>query len=178
MKQRIIIFEGPDGVGKTDLALKLYTITGIKYFKNPKEREIFLDPEISMYATTFGGTILAQFLKQTGYSAIIDRAHASEFAYAGAFDRKIDFGAIHEIDQIFSKLGAVIVYCWKNEYKNYSDDLVALNDIHKIKQHYNKFFKITKCNVIYINTTDENSQEQLTTLVRELNKLGVIKWNV
>ena len=99
-KQKIILFDGPDKVGKSSIAKELSKVLDIPYFKFTKH-DYWARKEYEL-ATKFDQPFLAELLRMTGYSLIIDRGYPSEYAYAPVFDRELDEKLILDLDDMFS----------------------------------------------------------------------------
>jgi len=68
-KQTVIIMEGPDGCGKTEIGKALSKQFGIPYFKVNSEHENWRKGKFKE-ALEFDQTYITQFLKQTGHSRL------------------------------------------------------------------------------------------------------------
>lgn len=167
MKQIILLFEGHDYSGKTQIARELSRLIDIPYFKNIRENEAFNRDELK-YFTKYGGIYLADFLRQTGYSAIIDRSYPSEYVYSTVLDRD-SCENIFEIDKIFALMGTQIIYCFKEDLTGYKDNLIDIELIPKIKIVYDKFFKLTKCRYYKLNTDNVDLNWQIKKILGYLN---------
>lgn len=161
--QRLIIFEGPDSTGKSEIAKRLSYLLGIPYFKNENEKAMF--KQSSFKESLQGSLFLAQFLKQTGHSAIIDRAHGSEFVYSLVFKRETSPMLIGEIDDVYASMRAKIIYCYKDKLEGYKDDLVDVKFVDMIKEGYNRFLKITACDVLRLNTDSNDLDQQIGVIM-------------
>lgn len=163
LKSRIIIFEGVDMCGKTSIAQALSAITLIPYFKGRKEHSRFFEENREKsYIEAF---FLIDFLDQTGYSAIIDRFHISEYVYSITYGRHIDTDKLNMIDDLLLKLGAVIIYCYKDNITGFYDELVEVEKIKKLKAEYNIYLDRTQMPVLKLNTESENLDSQVRTIV-------------
>ena len=81
--QQIIIFEGPDGCGKTNISTALSEKIRVPYFKNKDEWKFFVDnPSYFVNALTYGDPYFLSYLEQTGASVIVDRWYPSEWVYS------------------------------------------------------------------------------------------------
>lgn len=150
-RQRVIILEGPDGCGKTNIGQALSRRTGFPYFKPTTEREMWRDRSFKL-ALEYDQPYIAQFLKQTGYDAIFDRAYPSEWVYSQVFKRETNMAALEQVDRMFADLGAQIIIPWRDDYsRNEKDDLVPADKLQELSDKYFEFIKWTKCDCIPIN---------------------------
>jgi len=154
MKQRIIIFDSPDGTGKSNIAQALGHRLGIPYFKMNTEHENWRKGKFKE-ALEFDQTYIYQFLKQTGYTAIIDRAYPAEWVYSKVYGRETNDKLLLDLDRGFAELGTTIVVPLRRDYsKNRKDELVENSMLPKLDEAYHEFCKWTKCNVIKIHVDD------------------------
>jgi thymidylate kinase len=167
MDQKIIILEGCDGTGKTEIGKELSRILNIPYFKNNKEHIHFFDENITKYRF-LDQLYIYEFLKQTKYSVIIDRAFPSDIVYTNVFrPNKELINTLYDIDEKFSNLNTIIIYCYKQNHF-IDDEIIDSSKYLSITNEYEKYLLYTKCRVINLNTTDEN-------LNREINEI-LEKW--
>ena len=150
-RQRIIILEGPDGCGKTNIGQELSRRTGIPYFKPTLEREMWKNNTFKT-ALEYDQPYIAQFLKQVGCSVIMDRAYPSEWVYSQVYKRETNPAVLRQVDHAFACLGTDIIVCWRDDYsKNEKDDLVQGEKLQLLSDKYHEFMKWTECNKIPIN---------------------------
>lgn len=173
--QRIIIFEGPDDTGKSDIAKALSKLIGVPYFKNKIEDSIFEDGNSDN--AIYSGLYMTQFLVDTGYDIILDRFHASEFVYSEVYNRETDADSIVDMDEDLGNLNTTIVYCYKDNLEDYSDHLVDKETIKEIKDKYHLFFQITDCNVLLLQTDSENLEWQIAHITDFLRRAKLNKWH-
>lgn len=165
---KIIIFCGVDRTGKSTIAKALNQITGIPYFKNPKERQIFTDSNLQ--ALYFTAPVILEFCKQTPYSFIFDRGYPCEYAYSLALNRKTDTEQIMKLDEEYSKMNTNIIYCYKSiNNESYENELITKSQSLKIHERYLEFLSKTKCKNTSIDTSDKNLQNQLIYILYFLN---------
>lgn len=162
MSQQVIIFEGADNVGKTTIAQALSVKLQIPYFKNPREHNEVMSGNTAI--ETRKGMMLMDFLKETGYSAIFDRNYPSEYAYSNALDREVHIEALKEMDDTYASMGALVVYLYKDHYREYEDDFLPLEKVDKVNVWYRQFLSWTKCHWIALETSDENIGRQLAAI--------------
>lgn len=163
MKQKIIILEGCDGTGKTEIGKELSKWINIPYFKNNKEHLHFFDEDLTRYRF-LDQLYIYEFLKQTGYSVIVDRAFPSDIVYTNVFRPNEELiNTLYDIDEKFSNLDTTILYCYKQN--NSTNDEIINSDKYKdITFEYERYLQNTKCRVMKLDTTDED-------LHREMNEI-------
>lgn len=167
--QRIIIFDGPDGCGKTQIAAALSERIGVPVFKNEFEWKHFSTENKDEYfvnAIKYQHPYLLSFLKQTGNSVIFDRAHPSEFAYSSVFNRKTDWDALTECDEMSYDMNAKIIIPFRTSYDNVEDEFgVTSEHLEKIFNEYKAFARWTKCEVYFLNVDDEDLDRELREVI-------------
>lgn len=170
-EKRILLFEGPDRCGKTEIGSALARNLNITYFKNKSEHENFIN-EDTLVKFKIETQYLLQQLKGLEYKnngIVLDRHFPSEYVYSKVYKRKTDEDLIWHFDNEFAKLGTVLIYCYKSEYKYFSDEIIKLEEIGKIRDVYeNDYLKKTKMQVISIDTSDEDLDTQLTTIFKKI----------
>ena len=171
----IIVFEGHDMTGKTNIAHELTKqdfMSKYKIFKSKAEHGRWWDPCVSsLYSwSAFLGVIELYKL-----DIIFDRFFPSEYAYGNAFNRNISENMIFKFDKQCADYGCVIIYCYKDEASYQEDDekITPMDKYNDIKKYYEEFFAKTKCKVIRLNTSSENLSEQIAFLTNELKKFEV-----
>lgn len=168
----IIIFVGPDRCGKTTIAKELSYQSGIPYFKNHTQKDFFnknIDPLQKIYIE---GNLQIQFLEQTQCDVIKDRDFPCEYAYSKTYGRVSDDDYIFSLDEKYSRLTTVIVYCYKNVYKEFKDEFVDIKQIETLKKYYNEFLDKSKCKVIRMSTDNEYLPAQIDIIRGVLREMG------
>jgi len=165
LAQNIIIFEGPDGCGKTNIARALSEQLSIPYFKNESEWAFFEnDPSYFINALTYGDPYFLSYLEQTGASVISDRWYPSEWVYSRAFNRPTNHDALEMIDNRAAAMGAKIIIPYRTDYSGVVDQfesIITTSTLKSIHELYHDFAKWTQCSTYFLNVDDES-------LVREL----------
>jgi len=174
--QNVIIFEGPDRTGKSNIAQEVSRRLYVPYFKNKDEVKNFLDPkDYYVNVMRYADPYFLSYLKQTGHSVIIDRHYPSEWVYSTVFNRKTDMEAARRTDEAMAALGAKIVICWRSSYANREDDdfptVITEEKLQKIHDGYVKFREWTKCESIWLNVDDENLNREVEDVLNDLNLL-------
>ena len=172
----ILIFEGPDRTGKTEIATTLGKFLNLDTFKNKKEHEV-VEKGDNLNGLLYETSYLLQLLKQIKFGSngiILDRHFPSEYVYAKVLKRETNEDFIWKMDEEFAKLNAVIIYCYKSSYDNYNDTHIKKDKIPLIRDVYeNDYLKKTKMNIIKLDTKSENLQEQIQYILQELTKLYI-----
>ena len=164
--QKIIIFDGPDQCGKTEIAKKLSSVIGVPYFKNENERQGFKDDkDYFVNMTKYSDPFFISYLKQSSANIILDRSYPSEYVYCKAFNRATDWDTLKWIDEQYANLGALIIICHRTNY-TLADDLcpnrLNVNKIAELDKHYKDFAQnYTKCNIKLLNVDDENLSREV-----------------
>ena len=167
-KQKIIIFDGVDRCGKTEIALALSNELRIPYFKNHLEKKYWDSTNGFANALKYDQPYFLQFLEQTGYSVIIDRSYPSEYVYSQIYNRQTDFSLITEIDRRFAKLDTFIVVPYRDDYSNVrkTDELISEDKFDLIHEKYKEFCQFTRCKTLRLNVDDEDLKRELK-MIRE-----------
>lgn len=167
----IILFEGVDNCGKTEIATALAKKLGnYQYFKVKQERLHIekVDPEILKYAHLLQLNFFRELARQVNFNIIMDRFYPSEFVYGSLF-RKIDEEKIWEFDEMYSKLGMRIIILQKQNDK-LEDELWTKEQLIAIKEKYKEFAAKTKCRVLVLDTDSEDLDWELTEIMKFLQK--------
>lgn len=168
-KQQVIIFDGPDGCGKTNIAEALSRALGIPVFKNQFEWDNFDLNSSNNYfisAIKYQHPYVLSFIKQTGTSVIFDRAHPSEFAYSRVFGRETCEKSIKLCDVMSSGLNAKIIIPYRTSYENVQDEYGVTAEHLRILEHeYREFANITACDVYFLNVDDEDLDRELGEII-------------
>ena len=167
MEQIIVILDGPDGTGKTEISQGLSKVLRIHTFKNPLEGTLFRNKTFQEEMKYVPEYIVA-FLKQTGTSVIFDRHYPAEYAYAKTLNRDFDEEKFWAIDKIFAEIDTKIILCHTSHYTNYEDPLVPIGAQEDIFRHYLAFSIKSSCKNYFLDTSTQNLPEQLSTIVNWL----------
>jgi hypothetical protein len=171
LKNQVVIFEGPDMTGKTNIAIELSRKLKLGYFKNNCEISSFgKDPDYFKNVLKYGVPYLADYIKQTGSGGIFDRQYPTEWVYSRAFKRDTCETSLREADKMFASLGAKIVICRRANYKNIFDDKFpdSLNPekLKEIDTLYKEFSKWTDCETYELSVDDHDIERELYESMR------------
>ncbi len=171
MGQRVIILEGPDQCGKTQISKELARRLNIPYFKNNDEHKYFLsDPGYFINAVRYVDTYFTSYLEASGASVILDRAWPSEWVYSQVLGRNTDMSVLRELDRRHNQLGTVIVIPTRSSYVGIRDDYDAVSkNLQQIHDMYLKFAAWTTCRVLKLNVDDENLEREISVIMEGIN---------
>lgn len=171
-KQYIIIFDGPDMTGKTEMSIELSKRINVPRFKNSRERQFFeKDPGYFVKALKYGDPYFVSYLQQTGASVILDRGFPSEFVYSKAFNRETNADILRMVDTMFASAGAKIIIPYRSDYSMFVDDqFSSINSemLEKIDSLYSEFCAWTSCEVLRICVDDENIEREINEISKFL----------
>ena len=174
MSQRIIIFDSPDGTGKTNIAQGLAEQLEIPYFKFNREHDYWRKGQFKT-ALEFDQPYLLQLLQQTRQSIIIDRAYPAEWVYSQVFGRETNEPLIKELDRAYAELGAWIIVPLRDSYQgNRQDEVVPQDKLTQLHDMYDVFADWTECNVlrIYVDTFGNDLIRELDAIMPVLDIRG------
>lgn len=167
----IIIFDGVDNCGKTEISTALVekVLTDHRYFKVKQERIHVekVDPVILQKAHELQLNFFYELARQTDQKVVMDRFYPSEYVYGSLF-RKVDEDLIWEYDKKFADLGAVIIIPVKGD-KFLEDELWSKEQLIAIREKYKEFADKTACRVLVLDTEDENLDRELADIQTFLN---------
>jgi hypothetical protein len=166
MTQRIIIFDSPDGTGKTTIAKGMSMDLGIPYFKYNGEHDYWREKKFKT-ALEFDQPFMLQYLKQTGAEIIWDRAWPAEWVYSCVFERETNHEVSNFLNKEYAKLGAWIIVPMRHNYlNNKQDQIIPYEKLIDIHNAYDIFCNWTDCNTIriYVDTFAENLEKELEAI--------------
>jgi hypothetical protein len=165
MSQQLIIVVGPDMCGKTEIARALACKLGIPYFKASSEHETYLHEQNRFIAQLIhADTRMVDFLKQTRYSVVFDRAWPCEFAYSLVFERETSLDALRFVDDKMADMGAIVIVCRRKSYVGIVDDIdptTTRERLEKLDAAYVDFMKWTHCKTLSLYVDDECLEREL-----------------
>lgn len=166
--QRIIIFDGPDGTGKTNIAQALSRKINVPYFKMNTEPHLWRENQFKT-ALEFDQPFMQQVLSQTKYDIVWDRAYPSEWVYSQVYDRPTNMDLLALLDEQYAKMGAWIVVPMRSSYEeNRVDEFVNKDHLYKLHDKYNEFCdSFTKCNTLrmYVDTYNNDLMRELACIM-------------
>jgi thymidylate kinase len=166
MSQKIIIVDGPDGCGKTEISKAISQKLGIPYYKFAGERKFW---EQGNFLDVLHHWDPARFdlFDQCGYSIVMDRSYPSEWVYSLVFGRETDKLMLEHIDDWAARLKTTIIIPQRRDYsKNRDDDLVPNDKLQQIHDVYSEFFWWTRCHTIkmFVDDLDNDLEKELDFL--------------
>ena len=170
-EQKVIIFDGPDMCGKTEMAKELSQTLKIPYFKNEFEWEYFeRDDAYFRNALTYGDPYFASYLSQSGASIIMDRWYPSEWVYSVVFNRQTNPQALSLVDKKMSLLNTFIIIPYRSSYDGLVDQFASVTSkkMIELERMYRDFALWTKCKVFFINVDDENLEREMKDILEFL----------
>ncbi len=172
-KQQLIIIDGPDGCGKTNIAEALSKRIGVPVFKNSGEWDHFGQCSGNEYfdlAASYLHPYVLSFIEQTGTSVILDRSHPSEWAYSRVFDRPRLDGQTEWSDCRSAKLGAKVIIAVRSNYSDVVDEHgVQPEHLAQLDRLYREYANITECDCLLLNVDDENLERELAEIIEFLS---------
>ena len=171
---KIIIMEGPDGCGKTEIGKVLSHTLLIPYFKVSSEKQNWRKGKFKE-ALEFDQTYISEFIEQVKPSVIIDRAWPSEFVYSKVFKRETNHAVLRRVDDKFAELGAVVVLCLRRNYEGARiDELVQWRHLHDLHDGYLEFAEWTRCKTVtlYVDDLNNDIDMQIPALLGEFDRVG------
>lgn len=172
MMQRVIVFVGPDRVGKTEISTALSQVLQIPRFKAASEHDTFLNHQDRFVnQLRYADVRMADFLSQTKTNVIMDRGWPCEMSYSNVLNRSTDMVALGKIDAMMANLGAVVVICSRSSYVGIVDDIdPTINDqkLTQLDAAYRRFMSWTKCRTMVLNVDDENLHRELDDVLKFL----------
>jgi thymidylate kinase len=169
--QKIVIFDSPDGTGKTNIAQGLSFDLKIPYFRMGSQHENWRKGRFKE-ALEFDQTYISEFLRQTRTDVIIDRAYPSEWVYSQVYGRETNQQVLEQVDAQFARMGAYIVIPLRHDYSDSrKDEVVDVTDLPKLHQAYLKFRKWTRCPTItiYVDSYGNDLKREIEAIRPELN---------
>ncbi|MBC8408729.1 MAG: hypothetical protein H8E12_08440 [Rhodobacteraceae bacterium] len=158
--QKLIIWEGCDGCGKTNIAAAVSERLGIPVYKSGLEDQMFHDKDSQYLVLRHGNYEMIKLLDVTNSNVMFDRFFPSEWVYSQVFDRQQDLDTVLALDKYWSQLGGKIIWLDKPNIEE-NDELVPRSKYNEIRKKYKEYMKLTKCDVLYLDTTDRDLEKQV-----------------
>lgn len=171
----VVLFDGCDKVGKTEMARELSRVTGIPYFKNRSEWAAFSnDPSYFVNALKYGDPYFYNFLKDTGLSTILDRSYPSEWVYSRVYNRPTDDKTLEYVDSLAASMGLNIVIPYRTSYEGFRDEIHDIDSKHlqKLSDTYADFLKWTKCKTLHLCVDSEDLIWETRTILDFIENKG------
>jgi len=163
MKQNLIIFEGPDLCGKTNIAEEVSKRLGIPVYKSGREHDLFHDKNAQYLTLKYGNYEMIKILDTTNASIMFDRFFPSEWVYSQVYDRTRDLDLVMEYDRYWASLGGKIIWLDKPEMDG-KDELIENTRYNEIRQRYDEYMALTECDIFRLDTTDRDLENQVNKI--------------
>ena len=165
-----LAFIGPDMTGKSNIAEALSSKLSVPVFKNSGEWKTKLEsPDYFLNLLRYGGPFLMDFIRQTSAPVILDRFYPCESIYAQAFNRETDDEVIDWMDESFAEAGGKFVLCVRKNFTGLVDDQypdsLPTPVLQKLDKLYREFASRTKCDILVLETDDQNLNKQLKEII-------------
>lgn len=170
-QQKIVIFDSPDGTGKTNISQALSLDLKVPYFRMATQHDNWRKGKFKE-ALEFDQTYIAEFLRQTKTSVIIDRAYPSEWVYSQVYKRETNMDVLDLVDAKFASMGAFIVIPVRRDYaKARADEVVENSMLPVLHEKYMEFRKWTRCKTItiYVDDFEDDLLKEMHVLKPELD---------
>jgi len=161
--QNLIIWEGCDGCGKTNIAAAVSEKLGIPVYKSGLEDQMFYDKDSQYLVLKHGNYEMIKLLDVANSNIMFDRFFPSEWVYSQVFNRQQGLDIVLALDEYWSRLGGKIIWLDKPNIEE-SDELVPKSKYNEIRQKYKEYMNLTKCDVLYLDTTDRNLEKQVNLI--------------
>jgi len=169
--QKIIFMEGPDNCGKSHIGRYLSHKMMIPYFRFSRQHDMWAKNQFKT-ALEFDQPVIAAMFDDMRLDALVDRSYASEFVYSSVFERETNMEVLQQLDERYSRLGAVFVILLRRDYsKNGGDIVVPDEKLVKLHDKYLEFVKWTKCScvIMYVDDFGNDLLKQVPLLRRAIN---------
>ena len=163
MNQQLIIFEGPDMCGKTEISHAVSERLGVPVYKSGREHDLFHDKDAQYLTLKYGNYEMIKLLETTGANVIFDRFFPSEWVYSQVYDRTRDLDLVMEFDKYWASLGGKIVWLDKPEMDG-EDELIENDRYNQIREKYQQYMSMTNCEVYHLDTSDHDLENQVNKI--------------
>lgn len=151
--------------GKTEIAKALAERLDVPYFKASSEHQTYLEKQrLFIQQLRHADPRLIDFLRQTGYSIVMDRGFPCEFVYSQVMGRNTDGAMLSFIDREYASLNTRIVVCYRSSYDGLVDDIDSKIDgdlLGRLDTGYRAFADWTNCKVMFLNVDDEDLDREV-----------------
>lgn len=167
----LIFFEGHDKSGKTTIAKEL-----VKLLISQNKKAVYIKDTDSYFAIKHNsqvpfcshiglyGSLYFPYLDPNLY-IIVDRYVLSEIVYSKVFNRTTDSEANEEILRRVKAVNGLHVVCYKTNALQ-KDELFS-----KQEQIRDEYLKIKDTNILQLNTTNEDINNELSQVLAKINEL-------
>ena len=155
----ILIFEGHDKAGKSTIAKSFASIFGHQYFKHGRQANSFYQKHNREFIF-YEALLLLDFLSQVKVNVVIDRHIPSEYVYGVVNKREINFDLIKKIDTKWADLGAKLVICEKQYFKEdefSQEELLEESKLDEVKKYFRLYSEITAMKCLVLDTTSHDT---------------------
>lgn len=163
MNQQLIIFEGPDMCGKTEISHAVAERLGVPVYKSGREHDLFHDKDAQYLTLKYGNYEMIKLLETTNANVIFDRFFPSEWVYSQVYDRTRDLELVMEFDKYWASLGGKIVWLDKPEMDG-EDELIENDRYNQIREKYKQYMSMTSCEVYHLDTSDHDLENQVNKI--------------
>ena len=169
----IVIFDGCDNTGKTTIAQALARRLMWTYFKYTFVDKSLLANDICSIVNENLERYSLQMLEALGGSygrgvnIIIDRHYPSDYVYGRMF-RNRTLESLRKIEEHLIQLRHLIVICTKDEIEVKDDAFVDKTQQKTANNMFRDFKNFSNANVLLLDTTDENLEKQLDTIIKRI----------
>ena len=168
MRKRIIL-EGPDGCSKTTIAYHLSKMISIPHYQSP-HRHLINDKDVTLFNILKYGIHEQLYLAELcDVSVIYDRFFPSEYVYARVYHRETDFDLIERYDKWWNRMNGIMIFLDKPNLDKV-DHLVMPEMYQNIRHEYENYKLFTSCKHITIDTSDQDLDKQLLTIISFLKE--------
>jgi len=171
-----LLFEGPDGCGKTTLAKRVCAELNLPYHKNPYEHSEWKHPERYKLMLRYTDLYFLTYMKNSGSNVCLDRAWTTEWVYSQVFNRGTDFDFCRQLDDLLASIqNSAIIITTRSNKPNSKDELEGVDENWlKIRDKYEELTAWTKNRVIYINTEHNTPDQTYVYCLEKLKEKGLI----
>ena len=139
--QNLIIFEGPDGCGKTNIAAEVSLMVDIPVYKSGLENDMFFDKNAQYLTLKYGNYEMINLLDVTNASVMFDRFFPSEWVYSQVFKRNSDLDLVLKYDKMWNNLGGKIIWLDK-PFMDVEDELVPQSRYNDLREKYREYMAL------------------------------------
>lgn len=171
-----ILFEGPDGSGKTTLAKRVSESLNLPYHKNPYEHDEWKNPDRYKLMLRYTDLYFLTYLKNSGSNVCLDRAWTTEWVYSQVFKRGFDEVFLRQLDDLTKQIkDSIIIITYRSNPPVKGDELEGINENWgKIRDKYLELGDWSNNRIIYINTENRTPDETYVYCLEQLRSKGII----